>query len=680
VFRIYLDFLKVEKAWSPERISTFLSQLGTSLPRLSDDSTWFDLDFADRFYEAIVRETGDETVAYHAGLFVHRQSFSPVISQMIRALLKISLVYKFVSRFADHFSKAAKLSVLSAHGNTVTIEAIPAEGVKERAYICENRKGIFSGVPLVFGLPAAVIEESECIQRGDARCLYNIQWKEQRSFLPWILLPAISLALVLIFRSTFTPLTLVCAVGFFNALVISIYLITKAKLQQAELRSQNDFLDKGLSEIERKNKQLEVVGKISRLTQSLMSPSELGQTLVEAVCNLLEYDRALLLLTDFQRQVLEVKAYHGFPQKMKDLLSQTEFRLSSDNSSGFFVKVVNSKQPVLIQDVDKVIQQLSARSQSFAKMLGAKSFVAVPLLDERQNVLGVLAVDYVGSQRQMTIADQDLLMTLGGHLAISLHNAKTLDQLEENLQISRTYSDQQKILRETFQKFVPTDLAHELISGSGGDLFERLLKRVKKRSVAILIGDIVGFSTMTESMPAEDVVDLVNTVFSKLEPKISSHSGFVDKFTGDGFIAVFEDPEGCTKACASAIEMMQALTSINEDLFQKGYPKICFGFGINHGEVILGNVGSVDRLNFTVMGEAVNLASRLESHTRSLGDNTICVSSPVFHRAKEKFQWRDLGSVQIKGYRENIHAYELLVEQSESSHSPSRHSEKGPDS
>lgn len=667
VFRIYLDYLRVEKGWTPEKVSALLSELGTSMDRLNDDSSWFALEFADRFYDLIVKETKDPEVAYKAGLFVHRQQFSPVINQMIRAFVNIGAVYKFVSRFAGHFSKAAKLSILSVHGNSATIEAIPEEGIHERSYICQNRRGILAGVPLVFGLPIAEIHESECLHRGGSKCVYGIKWTSKQSHLPIFLMVLLSFAFVLFTRDYFDLTKLALSVGLFDMILMMAFWAHTARKRSIELHDQNVFLDTSLSEIERKNRQLEVVSEISKLTQSLMSPEEMGKTLVTAVCQLLEFDRALLLLTDFNRHVLKVEAYSGFPEKLADLLSQTEFHLSSDNSSGFFVKVVNTKQPILIQNISKVIDKLSPRSQTFAKMLGAKSFVAVPLLDENQSVLGVLAVDYVDTLRQMTIADQDLLMTLGGHLAISIHNAKLLSQLEENLQISRGYSEQQKILRKTFQKFVPTDLAQEIMAGQGGDLFERLLKRVKKRPAAIMFGDIAGFSTITESMEAENVVDLVNTVFSKIEPKISSHQGFVDKFTGDGFIAIFEEPEACLKACAAASDIVKILVEINSELFEKGYPKISLGLGINYGSVILGNVGSVDRLNFTAMGEAVNLAARLESHTRNLGDNSICVSSAIYHRTSERFQWKDLGDVQLKGYRDLTHVFQLLTTSAPSS-------------
>ncbi|MBN8556024.1 MAG: GAF domain-containing protein [Deltaproteobacteria bacterium] len=663
IFRIYLDFLRHEKNWTETQIEDFLSSLSISQTRLYDDSTWFDLKFSDEFYFALVKATGDENLAFKAGLFISKNSYSPVIHQLIRGLMNVSTVYKLTSRFADHFSKAAALKVKESHSESAILEATPYPGIQERPYMCENRKGILSGVTKVFGLALAEVSESECMHKGGKNCRYHIRWKQKSkaaSVIPLLLLNAIFSTFFFLKEEFNFAICLSL-----STLILSFFLRLKrqSKLQRRELLDQNEFLDTSLKENQIKNKQLQMVSQISQLTHAMTSPEELSRVLVKSVCEILDYDRAILLTSDLQKQVLKVAAFHGFSKEMEDLLSETEFHLNSENTSGFFVRVVNTKSPVLMTDVEKEMSQLSGRSQKFAKVLGAKSFVAVPLTDAEKNVIGVLAVDYTTAHKKMGIADQDLLMTLADHQAIAFQNANLVDQLKENLEISRKISSQQQHLRETFQKFVPTDLAQDLVNSSEGDLYSRLLSRVQKKSASILFCDIFNFSTLSESMHAENIVDLVNTVFGALEPIISKHSGFVDKFTGDGFIAVFEDPESCLKACEAARQIQMAMTKVNELLFEKAYPKISVGVGINYGQTIFGNVGSVDRLNFTVMGETVNLAARLESHTRQLGVGSICLSSAVFQQIKisdrEKFEFIDLGMLTIKGYRENIHAYQM---------------------
>jgi adenylate cyclase len=212
----------------------------------------------------------------------------------------------------------------------------------------------------------------------------------------------------------------------------------------------------------------------------------------------------------------------------------------------------------------------------------------------------------------------------------------------------------------------------DLSGVSSSELFKRHLAQVKNRFASILFLDVFNFSKLAEKMRPEDIVDLLNTAFEIFEPIISRHRGFVDKFTGDGLMAIFEDSESSVGVCLAARALIESMQEVNEKLTAKSYPEIAIGIGINFGPVILGNIGSPERLNFTVIGEAVNLASRLESHTRTMGPNTICASPGIRSRAGELISWKDLGAIHIKGYPEPLQAFELLAEKGEGTSSGER--------
>jgi len=119
--------------------------------------------------------------------------------------------------------------------------------------------------------------------------------------------------------------------------------------------------------------------------------------------------------------------------------------------------------------------------------------------------------------------------------------------------------------------------------------------------------------------------------------------------------------EASLKASHAACELIGQLPSVNVQLHEKKYPSVELGIGINSGNVILGNVGSSNRLNFTVIGDTVNVASRLENHTRALGPNTICTSASVKNQTPaDLFIWKDLGHLQLKGIGEGVHAFQLV--------------------
>ena len=145
----------------------------------------------------------------------------------------------------------------------------------------------------------------------------------------------------------------------------------------------------------------------------------------------------------------------------------------------------------------------------------------------------------------------------------------------------------------------------------------------KKENLSILFSDIRGFTGISEQLEAEQVVDLLNTHFSVMSEVIFRHHGTMDKFIGDAIMAFWGAPirldDHAERSVRAAIEMMRSLELVNEQLANKGYPSIRVGIGINTGSVVLGNIGSERKLDYTVIGDNVNLASRLEGLTNQYG-------------------------------------------------------------
>ncbi len=661
IFRIYITYLEKRLSWTSEDINNFLTSISTSRERLQDEGSWFSVDFADRFYEELVKRTGDSNLAYKAGHFIHEVSASPIMYRLIRGMMEPGFVFRLLTRFSGHFTKAARFHIVSVGRSSAQVESIPVGDFSERPYMCENRRGMLEGVPQVFGLPAASIHESECLHRGGQKCSYHLKWRrlsERRYWFRWLAL-AFTMTLGSFVFGLQMALIVLCGTVLLGSLL---WIFRKMQNQREELLEHNSALDTMLHELENRNQQLQIIGEVAQLTHSLTSPDQLSEAIVETVCSRLGYDRCILLTTNVQKNTLGVKAFYGFEEKLKELISQAQFNLDSENTSGFFVKVVTTKAPVFIPDVFSQLQNLSPRSQKFAKTLGSRSFVAVPLFNEDKEVVGVLSVDHISQGKVLSISDQDLLMTLGRHLGIALHNAQLVKQLEEHLSETQKLSTQESRLREAFQRFLPSQVASEVVASSRSGEEKLNLFHVKKRSVAILFLDIANFSELADEMESEDVVDLLNTAFSAWEPLVKRNGGFVDKFLGDGMLAIFDDSQlAVDRACAAAFQMIQALEQVNRELAAKNYASICCGIGLNFGPTILGNIGSEQRLNFTAIGEAVNLAFRLQSHTRILGPNTICASGHALSRLREHFvESKDLGEIELKGYDQPIHAYELL--------------------
>lgn len=655
IFAVYIAYLKEKESWSDFQIDELLEKLGTSQSRLNHDGSWYDIEFADAFFNLVRQETGNVNIAFESGQYIRKNALSSTIYYLMKGFVSISRLYKLVSKLTPMFTKAGEMKVKELKRSSCIIENIPYHPDLDRQYMCDNRRGMLSGLPQIFNLPPAELNELECIHRGDSRCLYSIRWKDpylQRQITG--LLTTLSLLAAGYFYS-FEPKTAVFLLLLSSLLGVLVVLYKKHREQRLEIQLQNEVLEDAVRNIEKKNKELELISQISKLTHRLTTPKEMADTIVRSVCELLQYDRSILLQVNQERQILEVQSHFGYSQELHELLEGAEFNIRPDNTTGFFIKVVNTGAPILIENVPEHIEQLSPRSQKFAKILKSESFVAVPLKDRQGHVLGVLAVEYLNSQRRMSVSDQDLMMMLADHLAIAIYNAKAIEQIEQSLKLARSHSQRQQNLSQVFKKFVPTDVAESLMSNS------EKLSSVKKRFVGIMFVDIFGFSTISQNLNPEEVIELLNNFFKQAEPIVSKHAGFIDKFTGDGFMAVFESRTACEDAVKAAAELVQKMPSLNSILDNARLPNIEIGIGLHYGQSILGNVGSDDRLNFTVIGEAVNFAARLESHTRVTGPNTVCCSQVVRNQASHLYAWESLGLIDIKGYKEKFEIFQLII-------------------
>jgi adenylate cyclase len=192
------------------------------------------------------------------------------------------------------------------------------------------------------------------------------------------------------------------------------------------------------------------------------------------------------------------------------------------------------------------------------------------------------------------------------------------------------------------------------------DDIHRSLRAVRKNHLAVLFLDIFGFSKISTSFAPELVVDLLNTAFTEWARCVAKNRGYIDKFTGDGLMALFQDTCCSQDAARASLELLASIKEINQKLLSKSLPEIAVGIGLHYGPAIIGNIGSEDRLNFTAIGDTVNLAARFESHTRTVGENTICASAPFRYHAGNAFSWKPLGSIQLKGQATISDAFQLI--------------------
>jgi len=221
--------------------------------------------------------------------------------------------------------------------------------------------------------------------------------------------------------------------------------------------------------------------------------------------------------------------------------------------------------------------------------------------------------------------------------------------------MARALYDRDRI-KEIFGRYVTTQVSEEVLKGHvnlGGH----------SRRVTMLISDIRGFTAMSEQMQPEEVVKFLNVYFSGMVDAVFEYGGVLDKFLGDGLLAVFgsftEQPDHPWRAVSTALRMQATLAKMNEQRAAAGMTAIRIGIGIHTGEVVVGNIGSQKRLEYTVIGDGVNTTSRLQTLNKEFS-TMILISETTYEAVKDRIECRLMPESVLRGKTKPIQFYEVL--------------------
>jgi len=215
-----------------------------------------------------------------------------------------------------------------------------------------------------------------------------------------------------------------------------------------------------------------------------------------------------------------------------------------------------------------------------------------------------------------------------------------------------------KFIRSAFSSYLSPALLKEIIKNP-----HKLKLGGEKKDVSIIFTDIRGFTTLSENIEPEALIELLEIYFTPMTKIVLENSGTMDKYIGDAIMAFYNAPVDVKDhpacACRTALQMLKELKNVNKRLTDMGLPSIDIGAGINSGEVIVGNMGSEGRFEYSVIGDGVNLASRLEGLNKLYKTNII-ISEFTQRRLDDEFLTRKLDTVKVKGKEQAVTIYELM--------------------
>lgn len=228
------------------------------------------------------------------------------------------------------------------------------------------------------------------------------------------------------------------------------------------------------------------------------------------------------------------------------------------------------------------------------------------------------------------------------------------------LTVSRYFTEERerRKIRGAFNHYVSRHVVNEMLKSP-----EKLKLGGDKKELSVLFSDIRGFTSISETMPPETLIQMLNEYLTSMTEIVFKYEGTLDKYMGDALMAIYGAPleqlDHPVRACESALDMIEQLKELNDSWVLEGKSPLHIGIGINTGVMMVGNMGSVQRFDYTVIGDAVNLASRLEGANKTYR-TSILISEYTFRRVKDHFECMELDSARVKGKAEPVKIYHLM--------------------
>ena len=221
-----------------------------------------------------------------------------------------------------------------------------------------------------------------------------------------------------------------------------------------------------------------------------------------------------------------------------------------------------------------------------------------------------------------------------------------------------TEQREKRYIRQTFSKFVSKAVVDDLLKHP-----EKLKLGGDKKILTVFFSDIRGFTTISEKLSPEELVQHLNVYLQAMTDTVMKYNGTLDKYVGDEIMAFWGAPipqeDHALLACKASLDMIEELNRMNAEWDKVGKPRLNIGIGLNTGDMVVGNMGSTSRMDYTLMGDNVNLGARLEGTNKIYG-TTIIISEFTYEHVKDKIISRELDLIRVKGKQLPVKIYELV--------------------
>jgi adenylate cyclase len=385
-------------------------------------------------------------------------------------------------------------------------------------------------------------------------------------------------------------------------------------------------------------KALELLNEVGLKLAGTHTPSEVVKESIHLLFRIEGVQRATLWPWDekercFRQMPLEMRA--GLEQMAAPMFDPQNLVLSST----ILNQVRKDNRALLIRDIKSSEYNLS---KSIVRA-GIQAAFCSPVTSQGR-MLGVLYADNLMRSDAFSQEDFQTFTIIAAQAGMALANS-----------LAREEISRQHVERANLSRYLPPQVVDLICSKGGSVELGGVLQ-----PVTVLFADIRGFTTLSEQMDAREVVDLLNDFFGVMTAAIFQSNGTLDKFIGDCVMALFGAPipseRSPRNALVAAVRMQQQVARLGEERVQRGLAPIRIGIGLHHGSAVVGNIGSAERMQYTAIGDTVNIAARLVSRAEP---GQILVSEAMYQAAGASDLFHDLGQVSVKGRDAQVRVYSV---------------------
>ncbi len=388
----------------------------------------------------------------------------------------------------------------------------------------------------------------------------------------------------------------------------------------------------------------QVFGFLTRLARLLIdaeSVDEVLQRVTEIAFEALPVDRGFMLLRDADSGELRCE--------LARQLDRVEFRPQRRVPLSSSILEAVMEQRVALLTYDALTDDRLAGNES-VRIHQIRAAMCAPLWSG-ERIIGVLQVDSQHHTGSFTEQDVDLLTALANYCAVAIERIRNGEQVER-----------ERVVRSRMERYHSPAVLEEVMRGD--EAGESGVRRLRRTEVTVMFCDLVGFTAFSELAEPEAVAEVLEGYFTHAVEAIFANGGTLDKFIGDGVMAFFGAPmwqsDHATRAVRSAIAIQRAIGRWNGVRAQQGLPSIEVRIGLNSGPVVVGDIGSQRRVDYTVLGNTVNIAARLEETVSKAGQ--VVIGGETHRLLGGEIATEPLGELRLKGLSQPIAAFRVVAD------------------